>query len=323
MVVPTRNGESGLRALLRALASQTLRPGEILIIDSSSKDNTVAVARRAGCRVEVIRQDEFDHGKTRNRAALLATGEILVFMTQDAVPAHPEFLAALIEPIVRGNASAGFARQLPRPDATPLARFQRLFHYPGLDPTEQVGAGLRWPNFASNTALAITRADFFEVGGFPPRVIFGEDMVLSAKLRRAGRQVAYVANSAVVHSHNYTLRQQFRRYFDIGAAIAAAGGCLAGTLPNSDGRRYAVNLFRYLARTREWGWMPLAAAELAAKRLGYAAGQHERLLPGALKTRWSLQPGYWAPGREPWQASDPVVSNRSRAQETTAGRESS
>jgi len=306
LIVPTWRAGRWLPRLLQALRAQTQPPGEILVIDSASDDGTAQLAREAGCRVEVIAQESFNHGATRNQAALRVGGEILVFMTQDALPANEEFLAALVRPIAAGAAAATYARQLPRAEATPPERFQRHYQYPERGRRAAEGTGVAFVYFCSNSAAAVGRAAFHAVGGFPPHVPCCEDIVLSAKLHQAGYATQYVPEAAVVHSHNLALQAQFRRYFDTGVAFAQAEALLRGARPNADGRRYALSLLGYLAREREWGWLAFACAELGAKWAGYHLGRRERLVPQAWKPVLSQQPSYWRGARpSAWLASDP------------------
>src|SRR5262249_41358950 len=130
VIIPTWEAGAYLPALLARLHEQTLAPDEILVVDSSSTDATVAIARAAGCVVRGIAKGDFDHGGTRNLAAGMACGDILVFLTQDALPCDRGFLAELTAPLRDGRASAAGGRQVPRDDAPPPERFAREFNYP-------------------------------------------------------------------------------------------------------------------------------------------------------------------------------------------------
>ena len=46
-------------------------------------------------------------------------------------------------------------------------------------------------------------------------------MIYAAAAIQAGYRIAYAAQARVVHSHNYTFRQQFCRNFDLGVSQAA------------------------------------------------------------------------------------------------------
>lgn len=303
VIIPTWQAEPYLPALLSRLREQTRMPDEILVIDSSSTDATVDIARAAGCMVRVIPKAQFDHGGTRNLAASIALGDILIFLTQDALPCDAGFVAALTAPLRDGRASAAGGRQVPRPDATPPERFAREYNYPAvsrlrtLDPT--VPPRLKTFYF-SNVCSAVRREVLEAVGGFPERAVLNEDMFLCARLLRAGHRVAYEAEAAVFHSHDYSLGEQFRRYFDIGASIAHAGPVLAGVRCRGDGGRFACAQVAYLVRDRAWRWIPRTVAETGIKWLAFQLGMAERLVPRAAKRRLSMSPAFWAAPQREW-----------------------
>lgn len=296
VVIPTLNASRCLPGLLEVLKTQSEQPLEIIVIDSSSTDDTAVIARRAGCAVELISRAEFDHGGSRNRAASLARGELLVFMTQDAVPANERFLEELARPIRDGRAAAAYARQIPYPDAFPPEAFARAFNYPPVSSLRSQNdiprLGLR-AFFFSNVASVVSRTAFEAVGRFPERTVMNEDMLLCAKLLRAGHTVAYRAEAVVWHSHNYRLEQQFRRNFDIGAFVSQSGAALAETRAEGAGVKFALAQIGHLASSGAWAWIPRTTLELGLKFVAYQLGKRERLLSLTLKRRLSMHPHYW------------------------------
>lgn len=91
IIIPTYNASKYLPDLLKKISAQTVQYDEIIVIDSSSTDNTIDIAKSYGAEIIVIPKEQFDHALTRNTAAAKAKGNILVFFTQDAMPAD-EFL---------------------------------------------------------------------------------------------------------------------------------------------------------------------------------------------------------------------------------------
>src|SRR5438105_349485 len=100
VAVLTYNAEEFLRDLLKAIETQkTQRKVEILVIDSGSSDQTLEILKDfSDVRLHQIPNSEFGHGKTRNQAVELASGEFVLFLTQDAVPAHEYWLESMVEP---------------------------------------------------------------------------------------------------------------------------------------------------------------------------------------------------------------------------------
>jgi rhamnosyltransferase len=278
------------------LSVQERKGMEIIVIDSSSTDNTAQIAQNLGARVEVIPRVEFDHGGTRNRAAKLATGDILVFLTQDALPAHSDFLEKLTKPIRDGVVVAAYAKQRATPNANPLERFMREFRFPESSSVRklEVGQTLSVRDVAFSNAAAAYKADvFWELSGFPENVILGEDVMFVSKALKAGYAIGYCAEAQVWHTHDYTPWQQFKRYFDIGACYSRAGDTLGGAQASGEGLRFAKAQFAFLTKEKAWLWFPRAVLELGAKWLGYRLGYFEDRLPLAWKKRMSLQPHFW------------------------------
>jgi rhamnosyltransferase len=138
------------------------------------------------------------------------------------------------------------------------------------------------------------------IGGFPDDVIMNEDMVLCARLLAAGDRIAYCADAVVRHSHNYSIAQQFRRYFDIGAFFDSHGHLLPGSNVKAEGTRFALNQLLALLRLGKPYWAARSLCENGAKFLAFQLGRHNRLLPRALKRRLSMHAFHWtAPPKPP------------------------
>ncbi len=127
--MPTWQGEEFLERVLKALAAQDLSlPWDMLVVDSGSTDGTLDLLESARedfpvpLEVRSIHQVEFDHGDTRNLLASLSTGDLCVFLTQDAIPSGPSFLTDLVANFDDPAVGAATCRNLPRPDAHLLTR---------------------------------------------------------------------------------------------------------------------------------------------------------------------------------------------------------
>ncbi len=158
VIIPTLNGAEQLEELLASFTIQTVKPREVLVVDSSSSDHTVEVAERYGAKVQVIARDDFDHGGTRTIAARRAQSDYLVFFTQDVIPAHRSVLENLVKPLVNDSAiGISYGRQLPCFDASDTARHLRFFNYPDTsqirDFADRLHLGLSTV-FASNSCAA-------------------------------------------------------------------------------------------------------------------------------------------------------------------------
>jgi rhamnosyltransferase len=145
--------------------------------------------------VTSIRRADFDHARTRNLIAAKATGDTLVFFTQDVAPVSGAFLETLTQPVRSGIAAAAYARQIPAEDATLLEAFARSFNYPSepsLRHISRVSRRTLKTFFFSNAASAVSRSCFESVGGFPEPAVTNEDMLLCARLLDACRNCSNV-----------------------------------------------------------------------------------------------------------------------------------
>lgn len=175
VIIPTWNGEQWLEKLLTMLEQQTLVPDEIIVVDSGSQDGTCDLVCRHNVRLVEIAQQDFDHGGTRTMAAGLAAGEILVYMTQDAVPASRDALELLVQPFKEDEKiAATYGRQLPNRGATIFSEHLRLFNYPDqsevrcLDDRSQFG----FKTIFISNSFAAYRSDLLAAYGFFPGDFF-------------------------------------------------------------------------------------------------------------------------------------------------------
>ncbi len=130
VVIPTCNAGQRFHDLLDGLQTQTLKPAQIIIIDSGSTDETCGIAKQRNCKLTTIDRADFDHGATRNLAMSKVSSEFAIFLTQDAMPVDNCMIAELIKPMQADSSIAiCYGRQLPRPNARPLESFARVFNY--------------------------------------------------------------------------------------------------------------------------------------------------------------------------------------------------
>jgi cellulose synthase/poly-beta-1,6-N-acetylglucosamine synthase-like glycosyltransferase len=293
IIIPTYNAVPYLAILLEALEQQILTDAEVVVIDSSSLDNTVEIARSHGVRTLSIPKHEFDHGLTRTMGAQQAQGEILVYLTQDALPIGRNALVKLIEPFGDDRqVGVTFGRQLSRADATPFGQHLRLFNYPAISYRRSLsdcaGHGIR-AAFCSNSFAAYRKSALEEVGWFKGGLLMGEDMHACATMLLKGYKVAYAADATVLHSHNYAIAQEFKRYFDMGVFLQKERWIL-DTFGKAEGEglRFVRSELAYLWDQGLYHLIPASIARAGAKWLGYRLGHMYTSLPRSLMKRLSM-----------------------------------
>lgn len=298
VIVPTYNAASHIDPLLLALQSAATRtPLEVQFVDSSSTDDTRARIAAAGFACHVIDKACFDHGGTRAMAGREATTDIVVFLTQDALPedidAIPRLVAAFKDPQV----AAAYGRQLPYPGTSLFGRHLRAFNYPEhavrrtLEDRKSVGLKAA---FLSNSFAAYRRKAMEAIDWFQNGLILGEDTHAAARLLKRGYAIQYVSEAQVYHSHSYTVAEEFRRYFDIGAFHRMHGWLLNEFgKAEGEGMRYVRSELRYLRRHGGMFKLPEFILRNAMKYLGYKLGQSYQYLPRAVIRTFSMHKGFW------------------------------
>ncbi|NIF23038.1 glycosyltransferase family 2 protein [Candidatus Pantoea multigeneris] len=297
LTIPTYNGGDVWKQAVERISSNLPADFSVLVVDSGSKDDTVKWAEEAGFAVKHISSREFNHGGTRNLAASLAPEdcEVVVFLTQDAL-LEPGSLERIVACFADAKIACAYGRQLPHLDANPIASHARAFNYRQQSRTYSLEdiptAGLKTV-FSSNSFAAYRLSVFRELGGFPSDTILSEDMFFVAKAVMSGYKLAYVADSQVRHSHNYSCMEEFKRYFDIGVfhgkeswireKFGGAGG---------EGKNFIFSEINYLVKNGVL-YLPSAFLHNFFKILGYKLGQNYRALPANVTKSLSMHKRYW------------------------------
>lgn len=295
-VVPVCNGKSDLLRLLDSLDKQKAA-FDVLVVDSSSTDGSQQLAFERADKVVVIDAKEFNHGGTRQKMVNKNSEyDVFVFLTQDAYLDDVYAIKNIVRYFENHIVGAVCGRQLPHHDATLLAAHARLFNYPTQTEYKSLKdaavLGIKTP-FMSNSFAAYRRVSLMEIGGFPSDVILSEDMYVAAKVLLAGYDVVYAGDACCRHSHNYTMLEEFKRYFDVGVfhdkerwirnVFGGAGG---------EGFKYVKSELKFIGLKRFYLW-PSCFVRNALKLLGYKLGQHAEKMPVVIRKKLSMHSYYW------------------------------
>ena len=297
LVILTYNGLSDVKKFFRSLSTQTLKP-EIIVIDSESTDGTQEYLSLNSINYTLISKKDFNHGETRNYGLRLATNEIVVFVTQDVIFDNTDSLELLIQPLQHNDGTVmTFGRQLPKPDATILSEFARLNNYPeksikkSMSETSYLGIK---NCFISNSFAAYKKSVLKQLGGFPSHLIMCEDVFTGGQALLKGHKIAYVAEARVFHSHNYTAKQEFQRYFDIGYFYNSESWILKNfSHAESEGLAYLKKEIKFIVNRNKFLLIPEFIVRSILKYLGYKLGKYPTLLPMNLKKKLSMHSYYW------------------------------
>lgn len=297
VIIPTYKPDEKLDKNLRMLRRQTLQPDRILLINTEEElFHSREFAKLPQGEIVHIRKAEFDHGGTRNRAAAMCSGDIIVLLTQDAIPADEFLLENLTKPFADPEVCAAYGRQMADWKDNPVEAYTRQFNYPK---ESRVKSKKDLPTlgiktfFCSNVCAAYRKSVYDDMGGFPLHTIFNEDMIFASRLIEAGKKIAYAADARVWHWHNYTGVEQLKRNFDLAVSQVDAGGLFRTVRSESEGIRLVKTTLAYFIRKGKSGLVPHIIWQNGMKYVGYKLGQNYRRLPKWLILKISLNPSYW------------------------------
>jgi rhamnosyltransferase len=250
---------------------------EIVVIDSGSTDGTLHRAREFGCEIYEIDPDEFHHSRTRNYGARHADGDVLVYLTHDAVPMTESWLASLVEPVSADDAAVAYGRQVAFPEAKPMEKFFYSYFYPDEDrvlTAEDAEDPRRFyleNVFVSDVSAAIDHT-VWQQYQFRDTVPMSEDKDFALRVLRDENKIMYEPSAAVHHSHDYSIRSQFRRRYRDGRAYARIADRGTETFV-SEGFEYVLNEIRFLLTNGHAHWLPYALLYDLAHFLGFESGK--------------------------------------------------
>ena len=297
VIIPTYHPDKKLDRNLSMLKKQTIQPHKILLINTEESlfHSKVFPTLPQGEIIHISKKD-FDHGGTRNMAAAQCDCDIILLLTQDAVPADEYLIEQLVEPFQDEEVCAAYGRQMADWKDNPVEAYTRIFNYPkqsrikSCEDLPELGIKTF---FCSNVCAAYRKTVYDELGGFPLHTIFNEDMIYASRLIQAGKKIAYVSDAKVWHWHNYSAKDQLKRNFDLAVSQVDAGGLFDKVKSESEGIRLVKNTIFYFIRKKRFSLLPYIFIQSAAKYIGYKLGQNYRKLPVSLIRRISLNPTYW------------------------------
>ena len=292
IIIPTYKPDETLCLLLHKLQGQTFVVHRVIILNTEEELWKQAVAaypieqvlKELPCEYEVfhIAKKDFDHGGTRQFGAEHSDADVMVFMTQDAVPADEFLVEKLVESL--------FSKE----DQVSARVQQNAMEVAGADKTKADIPTLGIKTFFCSDVCAAYRRDLFEaLGGFESPVIFNEDMFFAANAIEHGYGVAYAADAKVVHSHNYTMRQQFHRNFDLAVSQKQHSEIFEQVSSEAEGMKLVKSTIAYLFAIRKPWLIFHFGMQCVGKYAGFWMGRHYEKLSRKQILKYTMNPGYW------------------------------
>lgn len=297
IIIPTYRPDESVVYLMKKLLKQTYPIHEIHIIDTETGIFPKELKKLSDkIRISKIKPEQFDHGGTRHEGAMQSHADIIVYMTQDAMPVNEYLIEELVKAFENEKIAAAYARQLPNSKCNVIERYTRAFNYPeqsrikSLEDLETLGIKTY---FCSDVCAAYRKSVYESLGGFEEKTIFNEDMIMAAKIIQSGGLVKYVAEAKVIHSHNYNCKQQFQRNFDLAVSQVEHPEVFQNIKSESEGMRLVKNTMTYLIKIKKPWLIIKLILQSAFKYMGYCLGRKYSQLPMWLIKKCTMNQRYW------------------------------
>lgn len=279
IVLPVYNGEKYLENLTQKIRSQKINCEiEIIAAVSKSSDNSLDLSKKL-CDL-AFSVEKFNHAKTRHEAALMASGEILVFITQDITPYDDYWLGNLISPLIKDNEIvATYSRQIAYPAATETEKLMREFNYPDYDRLCNSNTKDIWGRkniYYSDASSATIKHVFFELGGYDFEIGTNEDVIYALNVLKQGKSILYNSKSKVYHSHNFEIKGAYQRYKLIGNFEKNYHHDLRDYSSFGEGRKLLIYLVSRLLKRRKFKDLFLLGIDLITRFFAYKKGYSKK-----------------------------------------------
>jgi len=288
IILLTKNaGKNFNRTLEKLIEQEYDGKYEIILIDSGSRDCTLDIAKKYAIQIHEIPPCKFGHGKTRNLAIELSRGAILVYLTQDAIPTNNTWLREIVKGLENHKVAGIYGRQIPKENANPMEIFFLSRFYPNKTNKEQLKINKMNNNvFFSNVNSAINK-EVLKKYKFSEETFIGEDQEWANRVTNAGLKVLYNPKAIVYHSHQYTLKGVFKRFYDSGSALISIENRKSSAFIK-EGLSYYLDEFKFLYNNGYRKWIPYAFIYDMIKFLGFMIGKRNKYLPISLRNRLSM-----------------------------------
>lgn len=275
IICPLYNAEKDIESLHKSLLKQkNVEINKIRYVLTDGKDNTEKILKDLNINYKKIKKASFSHSLTREKETFESDADILVFITQDVKIIRDDWLYYLTKDIIDGQVDACYSRQLC--DNNTIEKYTRESNYPEnsriVSQKDIDKLGLK-TFFFSDASSAIKRETFVNLNGYDNKnLIISEDMYIAYKLITNGYKIKYCADSEVIHSHEFTLKQYYNRYKDTGKFFRE-NSYLNNYKVNQAGGSLAIYVLKRAWQDKNWSVLIRYIPNMAARFIGMQVGK--------------------------------------------------
>ena len=302
LLIPVYKPQDEFLKLLELIKKQTIPVHKIILMNTEKEcwdefvEKHKEIALYENLEVHHISKEEFDHGNTRNQGISYSQAEYILLMTQDAIPEDEFLVEKLLDSFDNSKVALAYARQLPKENCKEAEKFTRTFNYPAesvLKSEKDVSVlGIK-AYFCSDVCAMYRREIFNELGGFTKKTIFNEDSIFAANALKKGYCIYYNANARVIHSHNYSNMEQFRRNFDLGVSQKQHPEVFEGIKSETEGIKLVKKTIKHLWDTHHKMQILPMIVQSGFKFLGYRFGKNYTKLSKNFVIKCSMNKSFW------------------------------
>ena len=277
VLIPVYKPDKSFDTVISRLLNQKIKVNKIIIINTvdHKSGELKNIWNSDKILIKNIQKSEFNHGLTRNYGMTLSDADYVTCMTQDAIPADRHLIDQLIKVFENEDVIVAYAKQIPRKDCKYVERYTRAFNYPDEDIVKTRDSidtmGIK-AIFCSDVCAMYDRNKYFEIGGFR-KADFNEDMLFAYDAITSGKKVYYASKARVIHSHNYSYRQQFFRNIEIGKSQKEFQDVFGSLKSENEGIRMVKNGIKYFIKNKKAYLIPDFILYSGFKFAGFKIGK--------------------------------------------------
>ena len=278
IICPLFNAEGYINNLDKSIKKQkNVDINRVRYILTKSKDDTEKKLKEINAEYKLIQPKDFSHSIIREREAFESKADIVVFITQDVIIEDDLWLHNLVKDIEQGKCEAAYSKQICKNST--IEKYTRELNYPDKSSyvtKDDIDKLQLRTFFFSDASSAIKRDIFVKLNGYDGKNLpISEDMYIAYKLITNGYTIKYCADSKVVHSHNFTLKQIYDRYYLTGKFFKQ-NDYLNKYKVNNSGLGMAKYILKRAIQDKNWKVLIQFIPNMSARFIGMKMGKCDK-----------------------------------------------